>query len=126
MAKITVRFGSITFLFDKIGLATAFVWLLPSSNIWFIGAFFLFGALMKTRILVVCLVLAVVALGYQVFQYTQIAHQAQNPARPGQRFATHPGAPTEEEIEREEKRLEQKVQQDRAAAAAAAKNGQTK
>jgi cytochrome c-type biogenesis protein CcmH/NrfG len=75
---------------------------------------------MKTRILVACLVLAIVALGYQVFQYTQIAQQAQNPLGPGQRFATHPGAPTEEEIEREEKRLEQKVQQDRAAAAAAA------
>jgi hypothetical protein len=51
---------------------------------------------------------------------TQVAQQAQNPPGPGQRFATHPGAPTEEEIEREEKRLEQKVQQDRAAAAAAA------
>ncbi len=75
---------------------------------------------MKTRILIGFLVLAIAALGYQVFQYSQIAQQAQNPLGPAQRFASHPGAPTPEEIEREEKRLEQKVQQDRAAAAAAA------
>jgi len=75
---------------------------------------------MKTRILIGFLVLAVAALGYQVFQFSQIAQQAQNPLGPAQRFASHPGAPTPEEIEREEKRLEQKFQQDRAAAAAAA------
>ena len=81
---------------------------------------------MKTRILIVCLVLAAIALGYQVFQYSQIAQQAQNPLGPGQRFATHPGAPTPEEVEREEKRLEQKVQQERAAAASASTTKQTK
>ena len=82
---------------------------------------------MKTRILILCLVLAVVALGYQVLQFTQIAQQAQNPPGPEQRFSPHPGAHTDEEIEREDKRLEQKVQQDRAAAAATAvKTKQTK
>lgn len=75
---------------------------------------------MKTRVLIILLALAVVAFAYQAFQFTQLTQQAQNPLGPGQRFATHPGAPTEDEIAREEQRLAEKVQRDRAAAAAAA------
>ena len=71
---------------------------------------------MKIRILIGLVVLAVLFVAFQVFQYVQLAQQAQNPLPPGQRFATHPGAPTEEEILLEEKRLEQRVQREKAVA----------
>ena len=65
---------------------------------------------MKTRnTLIALVVLALAGLGYQVWQFTQTLDQAQHPLTPAQRFATHPGAATPEEIERGERLLEQKA-----------------
>jgi len=62
---------------------------------------------MKARILIGVLILAVVFLIYQVYHFVEVAQQASAPPVPGSRFAVSPYAPTPEEVEREEKRLEQ-------------------
>jgi hypothetical protein len=67
---------------------------------------------MKARnILIALLVLAMAGLGFQVWQFSQALDQAQHPPTPAERFATHPGAATPEEIERGEKLLEQKARE---------------
>lgn len=62
---------------------------------------------MKARVLIGVLVVALVFLIYQVFHFVEVAQQAAVPPTPGSRFAVSPNAPTPEEIEREERRLEQ-------------------
>lgn len=62
---------------------------------------------MKTRVLIGVLVVALAFLAYQVFNFMDLAQKAQSPIEPGKRFAVPPNAPTQEEIDREERRLEQ-------------------
>jgi len=62
---------------------------------------------MKTRVLIGVLVFALLFLAYQVYHFNEVSQQAQTPIIPGKRFAVSPAAPTAEEIEREEKRLEE-------------------
>jgi hypothetical protein len=57
--------------------------------------------------LVAAIAVSLVVLAFQVANYMKAVEQAGKPLRPDQRFSIHPGAPTEEEIEREERKLQE-------------------
>lgn len=57
--------------------------------------------------LVAAIAVSLVVLAFQVANYMKAVEQAGRPLPPDKRFSIHPGAPTEEEIEREERKLQE-------------------
>lgn len=57
--------------------------------------------------LVAAIVLSAVVLIFQVMKYMKAVEEAGKPIPPSKRFLIHPGAPTNEEIEREERKLQE-------------------
>lgn len=57
--------------------------------------------------LVAAIAISLVVLAFQVSNYMKAVEQAGRPLPPDKRFSIHPGAPTEEEIEREERKLQE-------------------
>lgn len=66
---------------------------------------------MKSKRIVIGLIAAIavsiVVLVFQIFNYMKVVDTVGKPIPPSQRHLIHPGAPTEEEIEREEAKLQE-------------------